>query len=63
MPGQANDPTHVDSIACSGLHTSGKNPIGLRRRAMMMMMMMMINLRMTTMRYIFVIVFNWKKYI
>jgi hypothetical protein len=26
--------------ACSGLHTSGKNPIGGRRRVMMMMMMM-----------------------
>jgi hypothetical protein len=36
MPGQANDPTQADSIACSGLHTSSKNDV--------MMMMMMITL-------------------
>jgi hypothetical protein len=34
MPGKVKYPTQVDSIACSGLHTSGKNPIGLRRRVM-----------------------------
>jgi hypothetical protein len=32
MTGQAKDPTpQVDSIVCSGLHTSGKHPKGLRR--------------------------------
>jgi hypothetical protein len=33
MPGQVKDPTRW-TVACSGLHTSGKNPIGLRRRVM-----------------------------
>jgi hypothetical protein len=42
MPGQVIYPTQVDrwTVACSGLHTSGKNPTGLnptwlRRRVMM----------------------------
>jgi hypothetical protein len=28
---------HRWTVACSGLHASGKNPTGLRRRVMMMM--------------------------
>jgi hypothetical protein len=35
MPGQVKDPTQRWTVACSGLHTSGKNPIGLRHHVMM----------------------------